>query len=116
MAWSAREDQDRTDHHGTDVVRQALRSRNKKLNLANFARDLGMPSGRLDDFAERRTAAMQGLVRALWGEHTVFDPELNVLRPASREAPRPLGILPPPIEARPFDFTPVRRPIQPRSR
>jgi hypothetical protein len=69
-----------------------------------------VPSGRLDNFAEGRItlepAAMQGLVRALSGEHTVFDPELNVLRPASREAPRPLGILPPPIEARPFDFTP----------
>jgi hypothetical protein len=41
---------------------------------------------------------MQALVKALWDGYTEFDAELDVLRPANRTPPRPLGIRPPPID------------------
>ena len=43
-----------TEITGTELVRQALRGRNRKLNMAGFARDLGLASDTLDAFAEGR--------------------------------------------------------------
>jgi hypothetical protein len=61
-----------------------------------------MSSDRLDAFAEGRLAlepeTMQALVQALWHGHVECDAAHYALRPAAREAPRPLGIRPPPID------------------
>lgn len=50
---------------GTTLVRLALRGRIRKLNMAGFARDLGMSADRLDGFAEGRLDLPPEIVRAL---------------------------------------------------
>jgi hypothetical protein len=63
---------------GTTLVRQALRNRNRKLNMAGFAKDLGMTSDRLDAFEQGRVAldpeTIQALVvKVLFNGHVEFD-------------------------------------------
>jgi hypothetical protein len=93
---------------GTDLVREALRGRNRKLNLAGLARSLGLPADRLENFAEGKVTlpaeTMQAIVKALWGEHTEFDAEADALRPSNRTPPTPLGVHPPKFESVPLNF------------
>jgi hypothetical protein len=87
---------------GTDLVGQALRRRNRRLNMAGFARDLGIASDRLEAFADGRiglaSETKQAIVRDIWAGDVEFDAELNLLRSANKEEPRPLGVRPPPID------------------
>jgi hypothetical protein len=82
---------------GTDAIRQALRAR--RLNLANLARDLHLANAPVDAFMDGGTLppdALEALTRMIWAGHAEFDAELNLIRPANRQEPRPLGG-PPPI-------------------
>ncbi len=40
---------------GTSSIREALRVRNRKVNLGTMARDLGLATSTLEDFAEGRS-------------------------------------------------------------
>src|SRR5262245_18912766 len=83
---------------GTDAIRQMLRVRNKRMNLAILARDLGIPSGTLDAFIDGKRSlpipVLQGLTEELWNGHAVYDPGVDQLRPALQEPARPLGAKP----------------------
>ena len=83
---------------GTDAIRQMLRVRNKKINLAILARDLGISSDALQAFIDGKRSlpipVLQGLTKVLWNGHAVYDPEVDRLRPARQEPAKPLGVLP----------------------
>ena len=83
---------------GTDAIRQMLRVRNKKINLASLARDLGISSDMLDTFIDGKRSlpipVLQDLTKVLWNGHAVYDPEVDRLRPARQEPAKPLGVLP----------------------
>ena len=86
---------------GTDYIRKALYARNKKLNLGNLARDMGVPSDLLERFIEG-TASLQppilcALALDLFAGSRIFDPEADLLRPAKKQSPTSLGVLPPPF-------------------
>ena len=89
---------------GTDLVRLALRGRNKKLNLAVMAKDLSMSNERLDAFANGKltldAATMQALVKVLWNGHAEFDVEHDALTPANKAPPTSLGVKPAPYVAK----------------
>ena len=63
---------------GTDLIRQMLRVRNKKMNLASLARDLGISSDTLLAFIDGKRSlpipVLQGLTKELWNGHAVYDP------------------------------------------
>jgi hypothetical protein len=85
---------------GTDVLRNTLVARNKKINLGGLARDLGLPSSVLDDFIAGRCDLAPQVKQALTArlfDHAEFDPTLDRLRPANRAAPKALGVAPPPF-------------------
>ena len=83
---------------GTDVIREMLRVRNKRTNLAILARDLGISSDTLHAFIDGKRSlpipVLQGLTKELWNGHAVYDPEVDRLRPALQEPAKPLGALP----------------------
>jgi hypothetical protein len=88
---------------GTDLVREEMRGRNRKLNLARTEKDLGMIFERVEAFVAGRialdAATIQALVKLIWHGHVAFDSELGLLRPSNGSLPRPLGISPPPFDA-----------------
>ena len=83
---------------GTDAIRQMLRVRNKKINLASLARDVGISSDALQAFIDGKRSlpipVLQGLTKVLWNGDAVYDPEVDRLRPARQEPAKPLGVLP----------------------
>jgi DNA-binding phage protein len=83
---------------GTDVIRQMLRVRNKKMNLASLARDVGISSDTLLAFTDGKRSlpipVLQGLTKVFWNEYAVYDPEVDRLRPARREPAKPQGVMP----------------------
>ena len=83
---------------GTDAIRQMLRVRNKRMNLASLARELGISSDMLDAFIDGKRSlpipVLQDLTKKLWNGHAVYDPEVDRLRPARQEPAKPLGVLP----------------------
>ena len=83
---------------GTDAIRQMLRVRNKKMNLAILARDLGISSDTLHAFIDGKRSlpipVLQDLTKVLWNGDAVYDPEVDRLRPARQEPAKPLGVLP----------------------
>lgn len=89
---------------GTDLVREALRGRNKKLNLAVMAKDLSISNERLDAFANGKltldAATMQAVVKVLWNDHVAYDIERDVLTPANKAPPTSLGVSPAPYVAK----------------
>ncbi|UQD70491.1 hypothetical protein JEY40_31710 [Bradyrhizobium japonicum] len=105
---------------GTSLVREALRARNRKSNMAGFARDLGIAPDRLEGFAEDKTdlapETVQAIVKLLWGGHTELDVEHDLLRSANRQKPRPFihppVFVPAPLNLRPLipGPQPVKRP------
>lgn len=86
---------------GTDVIRVALQARVRKLNTASLARDLGLSSDTLDQFASGKRSlppdTLKALTKDLWGGHAEYDPAIDRLRPAIKQKPTPLGSGPPPI-------------------
>ena len=82
---------------GTDLIREALHIRNRKMNLVAHARNVGVGIDLLEGFIDgRRTlpdAVLRALAKELW-PHTEFVPELDVLRPAMQEPAKPLGVPP----------------------
>jgi hypothetical protein len=87
---------------GTDLVREALRGRNRKLNLAVMARNLNMSSERLDAFSEGRLALppdiINAIVKELWNGHVVFDADADALTSANKAELTFSGIAPPPFD------------------
>ena len=83
---------------GTDAIRQMLRVRIKKMNLAILARDLGISSDALQAFIDGKRSlpipVLQELTKILWNGDAVYDPEVDRLRPARQEPAKPLGVLP----------------------
>ena len=83
---------------GTDAIRQMLRVRNKRINLASLARELGISSDTLHAFIDGKRSlpipVLQDLTKKLWNGHAVYDPEVDRLRPARQEPAKPLGVLP----------------------
>lgn len=94
---------------GTSLVRQALRARSRKSNLAGFARDVGIAADRLEAFAEDKIdlapETVQAVVKLMWGGHTELDVERDLLRSANRQMPmsfvHPPVFVPPPLNLRP---------------
>jgi hypothetical protein len=81
----------------TDVIRETLRNRNRKLNLGIYARSVGVGIDLLEAFIDgRRTlpaAVLHTLAKGLW-PHAEFDPQLDVLRSALKAPAKPLGVPP----------------------
>ena len=44
------------------------------------------------------TDVLKALAKVLWGGNVEFVPEIDRLRPANKQPPKPLGIRPPPID------------------
>jgi hypothetical protein len=90
---------------GADLVREALRGLNRKLNLSNTARDVGLPISTLEDFAENRLAALPpeklaALVKAIFNGHFEIDAATGLLKSTNKEPARPLCLanyLPPTV-------------------
>jgi hypothetical protein len=75
---------------------------NKKVNIAGLARDLSLSARALEAFAYGHASlapeALKALTVHLFHGCAEYDPAIDMLRPAKREEPRPLGIGPPLIE------------------
>jgi hypothetical protein len=75
---------------GTEVLRQAMAGRNKKLNLANWARDLGIANETLHSFiagSDNLSAEVKTeLARRLFGDSASFNAETDRLVRAKTEA------------------------------
>jgi len=86
---------------GAEVIRQVLAGRNKKANIGGLARDLGLSIAALEAFMYGRSGlapeVLDALTKILFDGNAAYDPAIDMLRPAKREEPRPLGVLPPPI-------------------
>jgi len=86
---------------GTEEIRRALYSRNKKVNLAGLARDLGVPSSALEDFIRGRDTLAADILQALatyvWGGAAEYVPAIDKLR-AVKQVPRSMGVKPEPLE------------------
>jgi hypothetical protein len=81
---------------GTELIRQAAKGRNLKLNLATAARDLGWPGDVLHNFikgAELTPDQTRAICQYLL-PHTVWDEATDRLMPAKRQEPTPQGVLP----------------------
>jgi hypothetical protein len=82
---------------GTDLLRQALKARNAKLNLSTFGRDLGLNGDQIFDFifnaAPLTADQKRKLAEYLW-PHTVWDEATDRLMPAKRDPAIPMGVLP----------------------
>src|SRR6266436_4057618 len=81
---------------GTDVLRQALSVRNRKINIAAMARDLGIANAALDAFAFGQAGLPPETLKAL---ATHLFGEIDMLRPTTRAESRPLGNAPAPVKA-----------------
>ena len=73
-----------------------------KLNTANLARDLGLPSDTLDAFCRGQTklapATLQALALHLFHGHATYDADRDLLRPTPKPEPSTLGAArPPPV-------------------
>jgi hypothetical protein len=83
---------------GTELIRQALRARNAKLNLSIFGRDLGLSGDQLHNFifadATLTPEALRKLADYLWAGNTQWDEATDRLRPTKRQEPTPMGVLP----------------------
>jgi hypothetical protein len=87
-----------TEVTGTDLIRQALNVRARKLNTANLARELGIPSSTLDAFIEGKGSlpveTLKALCVDLFHGAAEFDAELDRLRSTNKQVPK--AIHPPP--------------------
>ena len=105
---------------GTDVIREALRVRNRKSNLIAIARDIQVSPHLLDSFIERKASLSPDILRKLttelWGGQAEFDAELNLLRSANKTPPMSMGSRPPRCERKPVDhpgYTMGPQPVKP---
>jgi hypothetical protein len=91
-----------TNDSGTEAIRQALYARNKRFNLANLARDMGIASDALETFifgkALLSTDALVKLTTYVWGGAFEYDAATDRLRPTNRQEPKTLGRGAPPID------------------
>ena len=88
---------------GSDLVRMALRMKNKRINLSSMARDLSMQTSTLEDYAESRTKTMppdtlDKVVAYLWPNSGVrLDLERDLLVAVDKPAKK-FGKVPQPIK------------------
>jgi hypothetical protein len=97
---------------GADVLRRAVRARRHKAHLGLLARDLNVPIGDLEDFADaKRELAMPILQKLAKELHDAeIDPESGLLRQLNRREPRLAGIPPPPYRHSPHQYPPPYKP------
>jgi hypothetical protein len=92
---------------GRDVIRAALKNRDTRAGaLSSLKDELRVPMDHIAKFIAGADSALSvaelGQTAAwLWGKAIEFDGEGNVLRPANRAEPAPLGIMPEPIARKP---------------
>jgi len=112
---------------GLKTIRAALGARNKKINLAILAKDLGIPSESLNTFIDGRAELtpdkLDKVCAFIWGAHTVYDAQRDVLVPAQQIVPSPMVLMPrldptilptyvagpPPVGAQPLIPIPVEK-------
>ena len=76
---------------GTDLIRRALIARNSKLNLALFARDLGLNGDQVHAFirgADLTPEQKRAVCNYLWAGNTQWDETSDKLRPAKLQEPK----------------------------
>jgi hypothetical protein len=88
-----------TAESGSSVIRRALASRNRKLNLAGMARDLAVPSTALEAFAcgdaKLAPEILVKLAERIWHGHLKYDPLTDTLQSANTSKPTSTGVPPP---------------------
>src|SRR5262245_48885640 len=86
---------------GTDVIRSALQARMRKINISGIARELGISVSELESFAagtlKRDVVVMNALAPELFQGNAQINPATDLLEPAVKDPPRPLGIRPEPV-------------------
>jgi hypothetical protein len=98
---------------GTDLIRDAARSYQHKVNSVGMCQELGIPTGDLHAFfSGTRTLAidkLQALTKFLWHGHAEFLPDENLLASVNRNVPvKPIGR--PPSVTEMYDSRSLRRP------
>ena len=87
-----------TEITGTDLLRQAVRSRNSKLNLAIFGRDLQLTGDQVHAFIFNKVDLTpdqkRSLANYLWAGHTAWDETTDRLMPAKPQIAKSQGLLP----------------------
>jgi len=88
---------------GVDVIRDALRVRNKRTNLATLARDIGISSSELDSFLTNRLklapTILHKLTAYLFGGNAEYDATLDRLRSTGSKIDAvPMGSPPPKLD------------------
>jgi hypothetical protein len=81
---------------GSEVVRAALSAHSHgSLNITVLAKELGVAAHAILGFLEKNNTlpppVMHGLVKVLFHGHAAWDERRDVLGPAVREPPKPLG-------------------------
>ena len=100
---------------GREVIRQALSARNRKHNLANTARDLGIVSSALEAFVNDgadlpSAAALIKLAERVWAGHLAYDPAADRVRPANVKPATTVHVSPPQV----WPSNTPRGPVPPR--
>ena len=89
-----------TSDSGLAVIRSALLARAKKGHFTPLARDHGLGTATLEEFAHGRAALapdiLSALAHELFGHNVTYDPTIDPLRRAALE-PIPMGSPPPPL-------------------
>ncbi len=103
---------------GTALIRQALRMKNRKINFGTMARDLGMVTSTLEDFAENRLQtllpdSLQKITSYIWSNGTTLDIERDLLVPNSPPASPLRTALPPPAAGNPHYAAPRQATLTP---
>jgi hypothetical protein len=78
---------------GTELIRQALKARNSKVNLSLFAKDLGMNGDTVHAFlngGDLKPDIKKAMAEYLW-PHMTYNPELDVVQPITPQIPKPVG-------------------------
>jgi hypothetical protein len=75
---------------GAEVIREALRKRAVKLNMAAVLKELGVPSNLYDAFlagGDLPAETKQAFVTCLFGGHVIYDPATDKLMATNKAPP-----------------------------
>jgi hypothetical protein len=85
---------------GLDVLRQALKNRNSRINGTHGLKDeLKVPFSAIADFINENDGALTGpqldlAAKFIWGDRVAFDPESRMLRSTNQAAAKSVSIYP----------------------